>query len=460
MTPNIERIANATDLTMKLLATYKESIMHSEMEFRQKMQNANLTMEFGNEVANMSDKDIDAITILDVKELLNRTNCDPTALMNGFYNYNDKSGTYLDYCKMIFKNLKTDINEINDSKYQCEELEENQEDLIDSMTEFLDRPENKALDAEKIQQLKSSIKDIADDAEKKLLSEKIENLENASNFNFLITRLEKIGKKEAESILKAFFKDQQGGYVLTKYRNALKRIGVNTLIHTSLFNLEEILLPEYYWAFNNFFLFHVMRYIAYADVKSSVDQLYISSILTTMRACATQTASDNEKKKLAAIMTKFYSYFDIYHEGFSEYFKKNNASCLVHPERIKYEKQQIQRKRSLSLAGLKKDLGDYFKLYDNDTIYDEYGDIKDLTEVINSVQEEKDEIRESIEDFREKYPDVTSKELESELITYKELADASLFISNYIADHTKEESEDTEDGTESESSDITDGCTE
>lgn len=462
MTSEVTQIADATDITMKLLASYRETVLRTTNDFKKKLEMADLSMGFGEHVREMTDEEIQNLSIPEIKSILIATDCDPTALMTGYYNSKNNTTPYLEYCKDIFRNLKREMQEIVDAENKCDELESQQEILISEMKEFLDRPENKSLSTEKIAQFKNSLSEISDETERNILMDKISHLEEANNFQFLLTRLNTYGKKEADSIWRAFFKDQQGGYVLTKYRDSLRKLGINAMIHTSLFNLEEILLPENYHPFNNFFLFHVMRYIAYIDRASDVDKLYVSSILTTMRSCATGTALDEEKTRLRKVMTSFYTFFDIYDEKVISYFKEHNASCSSHPERIAYEKRNVQRKRSHELARLKADLGKYYTdEYEDDMIYDDYGDIKDLSPIMSSIQKEKEAMAAQVEEFKAAHPEVINSRITREMINYEALADASIFINNWKEPSiNKEQEESDNESGESEVSNSAVECAE
>lgn len=167
--------------------------------------------------------------------------------------------------------------------------------------------------------------------------------------NFLFDRINKLGKKEINNILDVFFSNSRSILVIDKFKKKIKRLEFNPDIYKMFFNIEEKFLPEEYHDFNNLFLFHVMRFVSYADMDNKTDRLYVSSILSKLYNLLYHKFGSKEMEDEFIDLIKR---FDDLFEDARDSFVEKNVTSPKHPERIKKEEEMEIKRRMMIISCL------------------------------------------------------------------------------------------------------------
>lgn len=208
---------------------------------------------------------------------------------------------------------------------------------------------------EYIAKRKKRIEDIKKELESETDPDKIKKMNNLLNMydamdtlSFLFTRVNKNKDDELKNIIQAFFSQDKGSYIMRKFATKCKRVGINYNFYSNCLNLEDKFLPDEYLPFNNFFVFFVIRYIAFADVDKSENRAYISKIVMNLSFLfAHEFKSQDEENDFINLIKTF-------EDGIMSYkdeFIKNNITWRDHPVRIDrnkqieaYKQQQVLKK--------------------------------------------------------------------------------------------------------------------
>ena len=139
-------------------------------------------------------------------------------------------------------------------------------------------PEYEQKQIENIKRLNERIVSLREDKEKmnnfeiNKIQKKIDTLEKIINGSFITERLDKLGTKEVESIVKTYFNNNKSAYIIERFKNKIEKVGFNSSTYRFFFNIEEKYLPEEYHVYNNLYLFIVMRFIAYININDDADR--------------------------------------------------------------------------------------------------------------------------------------------------------------------------------------------
>ena len=203
----------------------------------------------------------------------------------------------------------------------------------------------KAARMKRLEAMRKALELESDPYQIKKIKDMIDAMEASMNFSFLQTRFEKYGQKEINNIKEGYFDDKRGSYIITRYKDKIRRFGFNPEVYKYFFNIEENFLAKKYSPFNNLFLFIYMRMVAYADINSKTDNLLVHSITGALANLIYHKFNSTENEQyflqvVSEILDRF--------ESDRDYFIENNTTYEEHPARKEAElKHEEKRRRSL-----------------------------------------------------------------------------------------------------------------
>lgn len=324
-----------------LIDIFEKTIYEDQMNFKNNMEESGLSIKLAEYLITIPDEDIKSMDLKQIDSILIENGCSTDTIKSEYFHTGDRTLPFLDFSIDILLKIKEKMSRILDAKNNLKDIKENRLDISRSFMEMVKSPEYREARLNEINKLKSRVETLEDETEKSKLTKKLLQIEKSQVFSFLNERLHKYGEKEATSIMNSFFDSARGANVMEKYAKKLKRLEINRYIHTSFFNIEETFLPERFEPFNNFFLFHVIRFIAYIDVNSDEDILYMSSILGALHDLVTGESTEEEKNTILSVIKDFYSFYD--NDDCINIFKEKNASYKYHPDRMKVEKENLEK---------------------------------------------------------------------------------------------------------------------
>ena len=119
-------------------------------------------------------------------------------------------------------------------------------------------------------------------------------------------------------------------------------------------NIEEKDLDEKYHPFNNFFLFHCVRYMAYLDAIDN--EVQFKTIVGTLTKLVYDTFPNDQVKETTINMIK--AYLDRFiEEGYTDMFIERNVSYPKHPERLKKDAEREKKAREYYISIIEKNNG-------------------------------------------------------------------------------------------------------
>lgn len=292
----------------------------------------------------------------DIDDMFKRCGSNTDTIKEKFYYEKDKSITFFEYCVDILNNARERYNEILHAKSEFDKTSLEKDDLLKNLVATLKSPEYKEARLRQIKEMEERAKSSnITEEERNILLRKLSILEKSQTLSFLNERLHKFGDKERKSIQSSYFDMNRGNYIMEKYVRVLNKLGINQNIHAAFFDIEEENFRELYREYNNLFLFHIVRFIAYSDIDRDEDNLYISCLLGTLRNIAMNESTNEEKENFFNVMKDFYTFFDTNEN--KEYFRTHNHAYKFHPERIEMEKQMKKAKRDEQIKNIKMELG-------------------------------------------------------------------------------------------------------
>ena len=328
-----------------LIRTYKNTIDQYKESVYESYDNEGITEDLLKNIKYMEDSVIENLTIADINEMLEESGCDNTLFKNMHYHSADKSVPYIDFTISVIKEIKNKLNELDSLDKEYEELDKNKDEIANKYIEAIKSPEYRQARINQIKKLKEQAETVEDPVEKAKILKRLDIINRSQKFTFLNERLKEIGEKEVRSIKDSFFDNLRGEHTLNRYKTRLKRFGINPSIHMIFLNMEEKLLPESYHVYNNFFLFHVMRFIGYQSPEVDEELLYVSNLFTLLKDVCTNDCTEEEKDTLIRLMKEFHSYFANYYD----YFKEKNASYKESPVRKAHE-EELRKKEEEKAA--------------------------------------------------------------------------------------------------------------
>lgn len=359
-----------------LIDIYKQTVKDVKDTFINDLKNDNLNIKLAEKLEYISDEDIKNMSLVDINALLDECECSQDTFKTAYYHLPDKSITFNEFCVDVLAKCKEKWIGIKEAESNLKELEDERLDISRSYANALKSPEYRQARLDHLEFLKKQAETELDDTKRKEILSKLEHIEKSQNFTFLNERLHSVGKKEAMSIMDSYFDQTKGRYIMDRYYSRLERLDINRALHGQFFNLEENYLPSTYEVFNNFFLYHVIRFIAYVNIDVKHEYLYMTSIVGALRDLVTGEATEEEKSTIINVMKDFYTFFE--YPEIIEKFKERNSSYKNHPDRIEAEKRAAERRRIQTLATIKAELG---SLFDETAEYDDPEEF--LKQIIN-----------------------------------------------------------------------------
>lgn len=182
------------------------------------------------------------------------------------------------------------------------------------------------------------------------LRQKVEFMESTITLDFITERIKHV-EKEKSTIMRQFFSESEGSYSLNRCKSRSPKFGFDADWYKFFFNLEENFLPEEYHAFNNLFLFNVMRFIGYQDPYNTKDRGMVQAIVSSLTGLVYHKFADTEMENVIISLIKDY---DSYFEDQREKFMKDNTTRPNHPVRLEQSKKADADRRNELFAAMVK----------------------------------------------------------------------------------------------------------
>lgn len=182
------------------------------------------------------------------------------------------------------------------------------------------------------------------------LRQKVEFMESTITLDFITERIKHV-EKEKSTIMRQFFSESEGSYSLNRCKSRSPKFGFDADWYKFFFNLEENFLPEEYHAFNNLFLFNVMRFIGYQDPYNAKDRGMVQAIVSSLTGLVYHKFADTEMENVIISLIKDY---DSYFEDQREKFMKDNTTRPNHPVRLEQSKKADADRRNELFAAMVK----------------------------------------------------------------------------------------------------------
>ena len=182
------------------------------------------------------------------------------------------------------------------------------------------------------------------------MRQKIEFMESTITLDFITDRIKHV-EREKTTIMRQFFSEREGSYSLDRCKSKSPKFGFDKDWYKFFFNLEENFLPEEYHAFNNLFLFNVMRFIGYQDPYNQKDRGMVQAIISSLTGLVYHKFADAEMENVIISLIKDY---DSYFEDQREKFMSDNTTRPNHPVRLEQSKKADADRRNDLFAGMVK----------------------------------------------------------------------------------------------------------
>lgn len=182
------------------------------------------------------------------------------------------------------------------------------------------------------------------------MRQKIEFMESTITLDFITERIKHV-EREKTTIMRQFFSEREGSYSLDRCKSKSPKFGFDKDWYKFFFNLEENFLPEEYHAFNNLFLFNVMRFIGYQDPYNQKDRGMVQAIISSLTGLVYHKFADTEMENVIISLIKDY---DSYFEDQREKFMNDNTTRPNHPVRLEQSKKADADRRNDLFAGMVK----------------------------------------------------------------------------------------------------------
>lgn len=185
------------------------------------------------------------------------------------------------------------------------------------------------------------------------LKQKIAVTDGRFDFSFMRLNSKITPKNTAE----VFFDSEKSSYVMKRYYDKCHQMHLNPDVFRYFMNIEEKNLDEKYHPFNNLFLFHCIRYMAYLD--TTYDELQFRTIVGTLTKLVYDTFPNDETKETTLQMIR--DYLDQFiNAGLTDQFISDNESYPKHPERIKKDAERERSARDYYCGILEKSMKEKF----------------------------------------------------------------------------------------------------
>lgn len=355
-----------------ILSSFDKTQTELEEKFYYTMIEHGLHKAVADRVASMTTEEFEALTTSDIETLVNEENGNYDTFKKWCYSVRTEqdSRSFNDIMKSVLKSSAEEYIDLVNNRAQISSAVNNANEVLRKFSERVSSAEYMEAKKEFIDTMKKKIDQNPDSEASKHMKEKLNVYERSQTFDFLLERINKYGDKELLSITEGFFDKDKGNYIMNRFWTSMRKLGFNPRIYRSYFNLDETLLSDYYHPMNNFFLFLIIRYIAYVDLDRDNERLFATSILGALSHINLGSASEIEIRSIKRCMTEFYDtilnstykrlkYIDL------EYFKTNNTTYKEHPVRIEYDRAVHEEKMKKITETLKFETGDEETKYEN-----------------------------------------------------------------------------------------------
>lgn len=308
--------------------------------------------------------------------------------------------------RKILSTIKKEVMNYWEAIVERDELTKMAEDTLDEYVTYVNEHKKKN-NTNVLEELKEKISKEEDSKELVRLNKLYEEIEKGLTYKFIYERLETIGKKEVDSIKKAFFSNNINASVVGRYKSKITKVGYGDSIIKYFINIEENFLPEDYHVFNNLFLFIYMRYVAFSDPYKEKDKKYIISITSAISDLVYHKFdSDEEEKAFVDIIKKTLDYFKDYSDEFKRentFYK--NSSARINKESAKERGMHDALVKKIKLLGGKPD-----ESLNSEELLKVYQDILYSLVKEQRVKEEEQEDKENIVEDQVESEDNNSEE--------------------------------------------------
>lgn len=254
----------------------------------------------------------------------------------------------------------SDMVDYLDTEHEFEIVKTYRDKEADKMVEYMNseeyykkRLEENEEDRKELQQLESVTGKNRNYKRIRELQQKVAVTDGRFDFSFM-----KLNPKiTIKNTVETFFDGKKSGYVMQRYYDKCAQIKLNADVFRYFMNIEEKNLEEKYHPFNNLFLFHCIRYMAYLD--TTYDDLQFRTIVGTLTKLVYDKFPNEETKETTLNMIR--TYLDQYIDGgYTEYFLEKNESHPNHPERIKKDEMREKSAREYYYSIIRKSLPDVY----------------------------------------------------------------------------------------------------
>lgn len=302
---------------------------------------------------------------------------------------------FYDFCRHALSSIKESLINIKKLERDRDTLSTNMKEIEDNYFNYVNTKEYKENKLKKIEEMEKEAENETDSVKKGQILRNLEYMKNAETLKFLTEYTDEKGQRAVDNIADVYFNHQRSSLVMKKFAVRIPKLGYNKDIYKFFFNLEENFLPEEYHAFNNLFLFHVMRTISFMDVDSKRDNLYASAILVKLYNLVYHKFGNQESEdEFVEFIRKF---DDLFMEKWKDKFEADNVTNPKHPERIKKDEEAAKRKRMMTIAELKNRGIEPDTSLDTDTLTNQLKD---------AIEAEKNSMNNELDDWAKEHPDV------------------------------------------------------
>lgn len=332
---NENSIDNVYETAKSIKALVAEMVDKVNEMNTQTMTSLGLSKEFCDKITTLSDDEISSISLVEIDQLLNGYGIDDIHIKDDFSKMSSDIPTIEKWRKLLF-NIKESFSVEKDALLNTSEIDGYIKDIYEKQADYLESDEYKEAYDNSIKKLRALVDTEQDEVARKKHISRLNALENSKSLDFLKNRFEKYGEKEVKRLIEIFFDRTRSDLLLKRYEANVKKINISEKFHITFYNLEEIFLPEEFHILNNFFLFVVMGFVAYADMTNDTDRLYVTSIFHRLNLLVNGRMNSTEKRLLLKLMKDIDSYL-LYDESIVAQFKEKNIMYKNHPYRIHME---------------------------------------------------------------------------------------------------------------------------
>ena len=249
--------------------------------------------------------------------------------------HNEEYKNMQEYREAIFDDLLSAVAEESDQIKNLEKIEAEFNAKKEAQIKYLNSKEYQEKKEKSYRELEQKYNEETDPEKKAVFKKSYEFLTSLRTFDYLFTRLTKNKDSEVKNIVDTFFDSTRSKYVLDRYFNKFKQLnkvkgfGIDGKSIFYFMHLECKLLPEEYHPFDGFFLFNVIRFIAYINANESSDLIFVQNILLNLKKLFYhEFATPEDEAKFVAVITGFEDNFMTY----ADMFKEKNDSYTSYKE--------------------------------------------------------------------------------------------------------------------------------